>query len=60
MSKNANIKSVTEITNIIKHTLENQFGLLSVEGEISNFKPHYTGHRYFTLKDDGAQLTCTM
>jgi exodeoxyribonuclease VII large subunit len=60
MSQNQNVKSVSEITNIIKNLLEHQIGLISVEGEISNFKPHYTGHRYFTLKDDNAQISGVM
>jgi exodeoxyribonuclease VII large subunit len=40
--------------------LETHIGLISVEGEISNFKPHYSGHRYFTLKDTQSQIACTM
>ncbi|MDR0926828.1 MAG: exodeoxyribonuclease VII large subunit [Ignavibacteria bacterium] len=52
--------SVSEITNSIKLLLENHIGLVSVEGEVSNYKPHYSGHKYFTLKDAGAQLSCTM
>ena len=57
---NNHVKSVSEITNIIKNLLESQIGLISVEGEISNFRPHYSGHRYFTLKDNNAQISCTM
>lgn len=52
--------SVSEITKSIKILLETHIGLVSVEGEISNYKPHYSGHRYFTLKDDKAQISCTM
>ena len=52
--------TVSEITNSIKLLLETHIGLISVEGEISNFKPHYSGHRYFTLKDAQAQIACTM
>ncbi|WP_026894098.1 exodeoxyribonuclease VII large subunit [Clostridiisalibacter paucivorans] len=33
---------------------------ISVEGEISNFKHHYSGHMYFTLKDDESKLNCVM
>lgn len=31
-----------------------------VKGEISNFKNHYTGHLYFTLKDDNSLIKCIM
>jgi exodeoxyribonuclease VII large subunit len=59
-SKKEGVISVSEITNAIKLLLENSIGLVSVEGEISNYKPHYSRHRYFTLKDDKAQISCTM
>ncbi|MFH0734940.1 MAG: exodeoxyribonuclease VII large subunit [bacterium] len=53
--------SVSEITNSIKYTLETNFDSIRVIGEISNFKPHFSsGHWYFTLKDDKAQINCTM
>jgi exodeoxyribonuclease VII large subunit len=56
----ADILSVSEITNLIKITLEDNFSELSVVGEISNFKAHVSGHWYFTLKDSNAQVSCTM
>ncbi|MBZ5498112.1 MAG: exodeoxyribonuclease VII large subunit [Acidobacteriia bacterium] len=49
------IHTVYEITAEIKQTLE-KFGVLWVKGEISNFKHHSSGHMYFSLKDDRAQL----
>ncbi len=49
------IYTVYELTSEIKRTLE-KFGLLWVQGEISNFKHHTSGHMYFALKDDRAQL----
>lgn len=55
-----NIFSVTAITGMIKSTLEESFGQISVIGEISNFKAHVSGHWYFTLKDASAQISCTM
>lgn len=55
-----NILTVSEITNQIRQKLENDFEQVSVEGEISNFKPHVSGHWYFTLKDANAQISCTM
>ena len=54
------VKSVSEITNEIKNLLENKIGFVSVVGEVSNYKPHYSGHKYFTLKDEHAQINCTM
>lgn len=52
--------SVAELTSYIKRTLEDNFESISVVGELSNFKPHYSGHWYFTLKDADAQISCTM
>ena len=54
------ILSVSDITNFIKQTLENEFSDINVVGEISNFKAHVSGHWYFTLKDNSAQISCTM
>ena len=55
-----NILSVSEITGLIKQTLEENFSEVNVIGEISNFKAHVSGHWYFTLKDANAQISCTM
>ena len=52
--------TVSEITGEIKQTLENSFPSIAVIGEISNFKDHRSGHWYFTLKDSGAAINCTM
>lgn len=52
--------SVSRLTQSIKNTLESGFSDIAVEGEISNFKEHSSGHRYFTLKDSNAQIACTM
>lgn len=54
------IYSVAELTRQIKDLLENSFPRLWVEGEISNFKRHSSGHLYFTLKDENAQISCAM
>ena len=54
------IQTVSEITSQIKETLESEFEDIKVVGEISNFKAHYSGHWYFTLKDSNAQISCTM
>ncbi len=48
--------SVSELTASIRTTLEKRFTAVWVEGEISNFRAHHSGHWYFTLKDEFAQL----
>lgn len=48
--------TVSELTNSVKTTIESRFPSVWVEGEISNFKPHSSGHWYFTLKDSRSQL----
>lgn len=52
--------SVTEINRKAKSLLENQLGEVCVEAEISNLSRPSSGHWYFTLKDDRAQLSCAM
>ncbi|MBX7156658.1 MAG: exodeoxyribonuclease VII large subunit [Bacteriodetes bacterium] len=52
--------SVTALTRFIQGVLEGSLPYLSVMGEISNYKPHSSGHRYFTLKDEQAQIKCVM
>ena len=59
MQKN-NIKTVTELTRQIKGVLELGFSNIMVQGELSNFKLHSSGHAYFTLKDEGAQISGVM
>lgn len=54
------ILTVSELTKQIKQTLEDGFSQISVEGEISNFKAHVSGHWYFNLKDSNAVISCTM
>jgi len=48
--------SVTQITSLIKEILETAFRTITIEGEISNYRPSAAGHIYFTLKDDNAQM----
>jgi exodeoxyribonuclease VII large subunit len=60
MLEEKNIISVTEITRRIKGVLERGFNEVWVQGEISNCKLHTSGHMYFTLKDEGAQLSAVM
>jgi len=60
MAMSNNILSVTELTKSIKLLLEDNFPKVWVEGEISNYIKHSSGHRYFTLKDEGAQIKCVI
>jgi exodeoxyribonuclease VII large subunit len=60
MSIEKNVVTITELTRQIKQSLETSFPRMWVEGEISNFKHHTSGHLYFTLKDEGAQLSAVM
>lgn len=54
--------TVTEVNEYIKNKISSDEYLQSilVKGEISNFKHHYTGHMYFTLKDGNALIKCVM
>lgn len=52
--------SVTDLTTLIKRTLEEGFYGLRVSGEISNFRPASSGHWFFTLKDSNASLSAIM
>lgn len=56
------VLSVTQITEYIKKLFNSDVILnsVSVRGEISNFKHHYSGHMYFTLKDDTCRIKCVM
>jgi exodeoxyribonuclease VII large subunit len=60
MSQDSPVFSVGELTENIKSLLENSFGVVAVEGEISNYRPSSAGHAYFTLKDDRAQISAVM
>jgi len=60
MNITESIYSVNELTQQIKLLLEDSFPVLWVEGEISNYKQHYSGHFYFTLKDEESQIACVM
>lgn len=52
--------SVSELTGLIKQTLEQGFYGLKVSGEISNFRPSSTGHWFFTLKDASCSISAVM
>lgn len=54
--------SVTELNKYIKEKIDGDEMLnnVLVKGEISNYKHHYTGHLYFTLKDENSLIKCIM
>ncbi|MDD5680850.1 MAG: exodeoxyribonuclease VII large subunit [Candidatus Omnitrophica bacterium] len=52
------IYTISELTQNIRGILEGAFGEVWLEGEISNFIKHSSGHMYFSLKDTGAVLAC--
>src|SRR5215468_8924253 len=56
----AKVFSVSELTRHIRGTLETKFAAAWVQGEISNYKLHPSGHQYFTLKDQRAQISCVI
>jgi exodeoxyribonuclease VII large subunit len=60
LNEEKQIFTVSELTQSIKFVLESAFDNISVEGEISNFKSHVSGHWYFNLKDENAVINCTM
>ncbi|OFZ28700.1 MAG: exodeoxyribonuclease VII large subunit [Bdellovibrionales bacterium RIFCSPHIGHO2_01_FULL_40_29] len=54
------VYSVEQLNIHIRQTLENQLGVIWLQAEISNFKPHSSGHFYFSLKDSKAQISAIM
>jgi exodeoxyribonuclease VII large subunit len=52
--------TVSDLTAAIRATLEGEFAVVTVEGELSNCRQWSSGHLYFTLKDDRAQLRAVM
>ena len=54
------VLTVAELTRAIRGALETRFGAVWVQGEISNYKQHPSGHQYFTLKDSRAQIACVI
>ncbi len=54
------VLTVGQLTRSIRGTLETKFSAVWVEGEVSNYKLHPSGHQYFTLKDQRAQISCVI
>jgi exodeoxyribonuclease VII large subunit len=58
--ESAPVLSVSALLRSVREVLERRFPLAWVGGEISNFRPASSGHWYFTLKDETAQVDCVM
>ena len=54
------ILTVEQINNYLRGLIEGHVGTVWLKGEISNFKPHSSGHFYFSLKDSKAQISAMM
>ena len=55
-----NVYTVSELNREARQILEGCFPMIWVEGELSNFKAHSSGHWYFSLKDAQAQVSCAL
>lgn len=60
LAPSAPVLSVSALLRSVRDTLERRFPLAWIGGEISNFRPASSGHWYFTLKDELAQVDCVM
>lgn len=60
LARNEPIYSVSELNREVRHLLDDGLPMVYVEGEISNFSRPGSGHFYFSLKDDTAQVDCAM
>ncbi|POQ98199.1 exodeoxyribonuclease VII large subunit [Alkalispirochaeta sphaeroplastigenens] len=56
----SSVLQVSQLTAAIKRILEDRFPEVTVEGEISNFRPASSGHWYFSLKDNSAVIQCAL
>src|SRR3970040_617627 len=56
----APVLSVSQLLRSARDALERRFPLQWIAGEISNLRPAPSGHLYFTLKDESAQVDCVM
>src|SRR5947207_3035531 len=54
------IWSVRDLVSTVRTHIDREYGDVWVEGEISNFRAHDSGHLYFTLKDQNAQIRAVM
>ena len=54
------ILTVSELVRDIKGVVEAGFGVVALRGEVTNLRASFSGHTYFTLKDDAAQIRCVI
>ena len=60
MNGSKNAITVSNLTQAITLLLRDEIGIVRVTGEISGFTTAASGHRYFTIKDESAQIDCVM
>ncbi len=60
IQNNQKIISVSDVNNLAKGLLEKELSNIWIQGEISNFTAHGSGHWYFTIKDQDSSLSCVM
>ncbi len=60
MNIQLSVLTVSQLNRQVKGYLENELGVVHVEGELSNLSKPSSGHFYFTLKDSGAQIRCVL
>ena len=59
-SQESQVLTVEGLNRQVRQLVEGNLGLVWVQGEISNFKAHTSGHHYFSLKDSKSQISAVM
>ncbi len=57
---NQNIFSISQISNQVKRSLEQNFSNVWVRGEVASFKTYPSGHSYLTLKDENSEISAVI
>lgn len=60
LGQNTTVYSVSEVNALARSLLEGTFADIWLQGEVFGFKPYRSGHWYFSLKDEQAQIRCVM
>ena len=60
LTANDTVYTVESLTRELKNLVENKYRFIRVQGEISGLKRPFSGHSYFTLKDESAQLKAVL
>lgn len=58
--KESKALTITQLVRKMKRAIESEVGKLWIEGEVSNLRKQASGHWYFSLKDEGAQISCAI